>query len=163
MIVKLSKTCNISDLVSFAFSAIFLLIHRIFYLLVSVLFLHALQYISTCFGPLFHLQQRSVAPPKNVVVTMGMNERTPPHATCRRHGAKEQLPACHEEKTASNLCVARRPLLHLSQALKVSSLVISFHDCLSTGSTFLRGSCADSMEMHCVSCQNINVTTCNRS
>ena len=39
-------------------------IHRIFYLLVSVLFLHALQYISTCFWPLFHLEQRSFAPPK---------------------------------------------------------------------------------------------------
>ena len=42
---------------------------------------------------------------------------------------KEQLPACHEDGNgaASDHCVARRPLPDLSQALKVSSPVTSFH------------------------------------
>ena len=98
------------------FSNSYVLFHRILYLLVPVLFSHALQ---SCFWPLFHPQQRSFAPPKKMT-----NERTPPDA-CERAAAG--MPWRWQQCSVStyDCCIPRRPLPDRSQALKVSSPVTS--------------------------------------
>ena len=76
------------SLVSFAFSYFFLLIHRVFiYLSLSFFYVRAVQYISTCVSPLFYLQQRSLLRQKCYIITKGMIERAPLHATCWRKRA----------------------------------------------------------------------------
>ena len=114
-----SETYQILSPVLFQQSLYFLLlIHRMFYLLVSALFLHALQYIRR------EHSSRSFAPPKKWLFASArarIRTRTPGRVRVRRRSASYS--SC-----IILVCTAERVVV-----LKTKGL--------GTGATFMRGSC----------------------